>query len=187
MDLAERVLLFCIGCGVGFILGFVVARLRTIEIKLDIVQTEVHEVDEIMKHNRDEDGSGRMPDFEHVMLILVLVIVVLAAFSTSRVNNRLDETVTCLTDYNTNQVEVLDARDDSVTRATDAEIALWKRYEALFVEAKTIPPDELPRLRNEINGAIITYRKQLERTQQTRAEYEYDDPDVYKDCEGDTK
>ena len=53
MELVERLTFFLIGMGLGFICGYVVARLRVIETKLDDVGSEVHEVDTIVKHERE--------------------------------------------------------------------------------------------------------------------------------------
>lgn len=185
MDLFERVLFFVIGAGVGFILGYVVARLRIIEIKVDAVKTEIHEVDEIVKHERNERGALRLPSLLHAMMGVVFVIVVAASFSTARVNAQLDDTVDCLTQFNTIQNEALSSRDDAIEKAATAEIELWTLYQKLYDEATQpdIPPEDLKRLQDELTAAIVAYRDNLVEVQKIRKNYEYDDPDVLKTCE----
>lgn len=77
MDLFERIIFFSIGSAVGFVLGYVVARLRIIEVKLDFVKAEVHEVDELVKHKRvgGEDGFMRIPLVADIAYLVALVLI----------------------------------------------------------------------------------------------------------------
>lgn len=184
MDLFERLIFFTIGAGVGFILGYVVARLRVIEIKVDAVKSEVHEVDEIVKHDRDDRGMIKLTT---VMMILALGITAFAAFSAARTNQKLEETVRCLTRYNTNQNETLASRDQAIKDAAQAEIYLWTNYAQLYELGVDSGPKKQARIQEEFLESVLEYRDLIAETQRTRSQYEYDDPDVLKDCEERTR
>jgi hypothetical protein len=99
MDLAERVFVFLIGCGVGFVLGYIVAHLRTIERKLDRVDHHVlhHEVivseDEVKVKSKDEKGvlSWSWLTFTNVAMSLMLILVAYAAFSAQAALNAVEK------------------------------------------------------------------------------------------------
>lgn len=185
MDLTERVIFFTIGGGFGFVLGYVVARLRTIEQKVDAVKNEVHEVDVIIKHERDERGSMQWPSFTTLAMGAVVLITAFAAFSASSTNNKLEDTVLCLTQFNEHQNAALSGRDDAIQDETQAEIDLWGLYNKLYEEGTlpNTPPERLVELQETLAQAIRKYRVQLIETQKARGKYEYGEPDVLKNCE----
>lgn len=87
MDVLERAIFLAIGGGIGFILGYIVARLREIK-------EEVDEVLDIEKHNartRDERGFMRFPVVADVMLLAVIILTVWAAFASQRASNTVEE------------------------------------------------------------------------------------------------
>lgn len=77
MDLAERIFTFLIGAGVGAVVGYIVARLRCIEKKLEVMDRHV------LHPERGEDGylKFRWLTFANVALSLVVILVAYAAFS----------------------------------------------------------------------------------------------------------
>jgi Flp pilus assembly pilin Flp len=87
MDLVERAIFLAIGGGIGFILGYIVARLRDIE-------KEVHEVLDIEKQKngdtprriRDEEGAVRL-SFSRIALFIVVVLVAYSAFMSQKASN----------------------------------------------------------------------------------------------------
>lgn len=184
MDLIERIIFFAIGGGVGFILGYVVARLQTIESKVDAVKSEVHEVDVIVKHERDEEGSIRFPSITAMMLVLVVLITAYAAFSASRANEKLEDTVDCLTRFNTVQNRALTARDQAIQQSAQAEINLWGLYNELYKEGElpNTSSDRLEEIQDTLADAIRQYRLKLIDTQEARDDYDYGHPDVLKNC-----
>lgn len=179
MDLLERIVLFTVGLGVGFILGYIVARLREIERKVDTVGREVHEVDEIVK---GKTGALERPPLTHILMLVVLLITAFAAFSAAKTNNALEETVYCLTRFNTNQNEALSSRDEAIKDETQAEIYLWTIYDELYRIGVNAGPRQQAAVQERFREAIIEYRDQLVKTQRARSEYLYDDPDVLKNC-----
>jgi hypothetical protein len=87
MDLLERALYFCIGGFFGSILGYVVARLKVIDEK-------VEEVDDIVKTKLSPDDRGfmRYPFVADVMLLLVVLVTVWAAFASQKASNDVQDT-----------------------------------------------------------------------------------------------
>lgn len=97
MDLLERAVYLAIGGGIGFILGYIVRALHTIE-------EEVHDVKDIAVHQqkRDERGAVSMSTVGAVALALVVLMTAAAAWnsgvSASRSQDALDQqkrTSTC--------------------------------------------------------------------------------------------
>lgn len=187
MDLYEKLIYLSIGGAIGFILGVFAARLRTIEMKVDAVKSEIHEVDEIVKGQdaRDEAGYWR-PSLNSVMLVIVLALTASAAFVAGNTNMKLNTTVECLTEYNTNQGLALDSRDSSIKTSADAEIELWNYYDKLYKQARNPKTTEKQQreLSAKLHRQILDYRDTLVATQAVRDKYQYDDPDVLKDCDG---
>lgn len=86
MDLGERLGWLVLGMAVGFVLGFIVARLRVIEQKVD-------EVDGHVKHRaRDEIGFMRVPIIADAMVLIVVLITAWAAFASQKATNDVHET-----------------------------------------------------------------------------------------------
>jgi hypothetical protein len=109
MDLAERVIFFMIGGGMGFILGFVVARLKVIEEKVDHVKHEVHEVDVIVKdaRKRDERGFMRVPFVADIAYLLALALILLGLWFMYDQSKSDREARVCNTEYLQSQAEFL--------------------------------------------------------------------------------
>lgn len=114
MDLLERIIYFTVGGGMGFILGYIVARLRTIETKVDEVKNEVHEVDNIVKHERDERGFMRFPLIADVAYLLALGLILLGLWGMAQERKQdaqdrenIEELSLCNTEYLRAQAEFL--------------------------------------------------------------------------------
>lgn len=178
MALIERIVYLLIGGGIGFILGYIAAHLRAIETKVDAVKKEVHDVDEIIARKRDDRG---LASFQNIALTFVVLVTAIAAFSTSYVNKRLNNTVECVVKYSTGQAEALKSRDRAIVEATNREIRLWGLYDTLVRRAKS-HPSEIEKLQEELNTAIREYRYGLITTQKTRESYKYPAPDIIRDC-----
>lgn len=186
MDLYERVVFLIIGGAVGFILGYIVARLREIKEEVDeVLSYEKRDHEGIDDENRGERGAVRLPSFGTVALILVLSLTVWASFQTARVNSELDRTLRCLTEYNTSLGEALRGRDDAIQSGTQSEIDLWTLYEDLYVEAQEVKEDpvQLEKLQMELNKAIVKYRDDLIVLQKARQVRPYPEPDIAAECE----
>lgn len=179
MDLLDRIIFFAFGCGVGFALGFVVARLREIRDGVgEVLDIEKHKSDD---PKRDEQGEVKRPSATHIGLIFVLLITVWAAFMTGRVNGELDRTLTCLTQYNNHLGRSLASRDAAVQAGTQSEIDLWTKYGELYALAKS-NPKKIPVVQEQLNRAIRDHRNDLMLTQRIRQQHPYPDPDILKNC-----
>lgn len=84
MEFADRLGWWLFGCAVGFILGYIVRYLREIK-------EEVHEVDELVKKIDKEGGFVRYPYVADVMLIVVVLVTVWAAFLSQKASNDVRE------------------------------------------------------------------------------------------------
>lgn len=176
MDLLDRLVFFAIGSAVGFVLGYIVACIRTIrnevEKVLDIEQN---------KPDRDERGEFKRPTAANIGLIFVLLITAWAAFTTGKVNGELDRTLTCLTQYNSHLGHSLETRDMAVQSGTQSEIDLWTKYGRLYAIAKS-DPKKIPVVQEQLNKAIMDHRDDLIETQQIRQQNPYPNPDILKNC-----
>jgi hypothetical protein len=86
-ELAERLTWMMLGGAVGFVLGYIVARLRDIKEELD-------EVDDTVKHLRSKDESGILrarPIVLDVVLVGVVCMVVWASFASQKAVNAFNE------------------------------------------------------------------------------------------------
>lgn len=176
MDLVERVIFLAIGGGIGFILGYIVALLRE-------TKEEVHEVLDMEKHRHDERGAVSL---NTVAVVLVVLLTALAAFATAKVNSRLNETLSCITQYNVHQGQALNTRDRAIKRATNSEIALWTKYAKLYALAKS-DPTKIPEAQEALNQAIMSHRAALVETQASRFDHPYPNPNVLQDCKENAK
>lgn len=186
MDLLDRLIFFTIGSGVGFILGFVVARLREIRDGVDEVLDIEKEKPDTRK--RDEQGGVKRPSLTTIGLALTLIVTAGAAFQTGRVNNelkhtnaQLEHTVTCITEYNVRQGRSLKSRDAAIKAGTQSEIDLWTTYARLYALA-TSDPKKIPIAQEALNRAIHDHRERLVELQAIRSRHPYPDPDILKNC-----
>lgn len=90
MNLDERLTFFLLGCGVGLIFGYIVARLREIKDKEDTIEAKV---DDLLSKPRDEDGFMQNRIVADVMIGLVVVLTAYAAFVSQQTSNTLEDKV----------------------------------------------------------------------------------------------
>lgn len=89
MALSERLAWLVLGMAVGFILGYIVARLREIMEGVDEIDTNVKS---ITPRVRNEGGFMRIPVVADVLYILALTIVVWGAFASQKASNEVEAT-----------------------------------------------------------------------------------------------
>lgn len=182
MGLEDRILWMAVGCFVGFVLGYIVRARRDIK----EIKRMVEHVDEVVTENpskweRDEHGFMRFPVVSDVAILIVVVLTVWAAFSTAKVNGELNDTLSCITKYNTDQGDTLESRDSKIKAGTQSEIELWTKYGRLYQEAKT-NPERIPALQETLNKAIMAHREDLIHLQEARESYPYPNPDIVENC-----
>lgn len=176
MELSERFGWLVFGMAIGFVLGFIVAQLRSIEKKVETV-------DEHFKQSKeDERGFMRIPLVADVLYFLVLVIVVWSAIASQKTSNEVEVTQDCIKLYNERQAAVLKGRDEAIQAGTQSEIDLWVKYERLYKIAKE-DPKKIPALQDALYKAIIKHRESLEELQSVRETFEYPPSDVIENCE----
>lgn len=92
MELYERIGWFFLGLAIGAILGYIVARLRVIDDHLSEIKEEVDEIDDIVKHQKDEAGVTRLrPVILDVILFGVVIMVAYAAWSSGQTSNKVEK------------------------------------------------------------------------------------------------
>lgn len=183
MDLSERVGWMLTGMVLGFVLGYIVRSLREIEKSQRETKKEVHEINDIVKHKKDQKGFMRFPIVADALYFLVLILVVWGAFASQHAVNEAQKTQECIREFNVKQGEALQNRDEAIKAGTLAEIDLWTTYNSLYRAAK-VDPKEIPSLQEKLNDEIFEYRQKLERLQAVRERFSYPDPDFIKNCEG---
>lgn len=174
MDLLERTILIGIGVAIGFVLGYITSQLRKIE-------EEVTEVLDIEHHKKDEQGSLRRPTLAQFGLFLVICLTVYAAFQAGATNANLDNTVTCVVEYNEDQGQALKGRDTANRDGTQSEIDLWTSYEKLYKIAVS-DPSKTKQVQEQLNKDIIKHRDELLDIQKTREANPYPDPAFVTTC-----
>lgn len=180
METYERIGWLVLGGFIGFILGYLVRALRDLETKVTHVEEVVNEDHDILTH-RDEEGLARYPVIMNGLLFLVVLLTVYAAVSTGRVNNQLEQTLSCLEQYNTRQGTALTGRDQANKDATKSEIRLWTKYNKLYDLAKN-DPSKIPIVQEQLNGIIVAHRDKLRDIQTKRSALPYANPNVLQDC-----
>jgi hypothetical protein len=187
MDLWDRFLWLAIGCFIGFVLGYIVRSLQEIKARVEHVEETVTENEpKKSKWDRNDDGLLRHPLLLDLVLLIVVGMTVFASFATAKVNNELQEVLACNTEFNNEQAVALRSRDRAVSNGIQSEIELWRRYERLYKKAKEYP-ERIPALQEKLNRAIIQHRKALQTIQVSRELYDYANPNILQDCEGETK
>jgi hypothetical protein len=177
MDWSERLMWLLLGCMIGFILGYIVRTLREIK-------DEVHEVDEIVKHDREignsERGALHGPTAAGVALIIVVGLSVWASFASARTNNdvqhtqaQLKQVTDCNKDYLSRTIGVINARTRYAQRQAIANVELQKS-QARFINLllHDPPPDQATSLAafheylNDLNTFISTSSDQANTVEQ---------------------
>lgn len=96
--------------------------------------------------------------------------------------DRVATLVSCLAVYNRDLGDALSERDSSIKGTADAEVGLWREYVRLFVLAQEADEagdaKRLEELQVEFYDTVRGYVDDLERTQETRSENPYPDPDL---------
>ena len=138
MGLDERVFYFILGCIVGAIFGYLARHLQTIEARVD-------HVDKIIEQDRKEAGFMKLPSFNwsklkrpsfrDLMLIVVVLMVAFAAFSSQRNSNDVKHTQSdqlkvgyCNAEFLGKTIEALNERTTYSGSQVQANITLQKSF-----------------------------------------------------------
>jgi len=110
MELSERFGWMLLGMAIGFVFGFIVARLRSIEEKVETVDEHLKK----QKRVRDDAGFMRIPVVADALYLLSLVIVLWGAYAAhqatikvEQTNDDLRQVVVCNQEYLKSQAEFL--------------------------------------------------------------------------------
>ena len=162
MGWPERLEWLILGCLIGFVLGYIVRTLRDIKEELD-------EVDEIVKQDHhienQERGSIHTPTAAGVMLIVVVLITVWAAFASQKASNEVKSTqdqlarvTQCNKDYLSKTISTINARTRYTQRQAISNVQLQKsqaRFIGLLLHDP--PPDE-----TQSRAAFLEYFNDLQ-------------------------
>ncbi len=147
MGWPERLEWLLLGCLIGFVLGYIVRTLRDIKEELD-------EVDDIVKRDHgienSERGAMHAPTAAGVMLVVVVLITVWAAFASQKASNEVKDTqnqlarvTQCNKDYLSKTISTINARTRYTQRQAVSNVQLQKsqaRFIGLILHDP--PPDE---------------------------------------------
>lgn len=132
MEFSERFGWLALGMAVGFVLGLIVARLRTIEEKVDAVDKHVC-------RDRDDAGFMRIPLIADVLYLVALVIVVWGAISAQKAINdteantdRIGRLAICNTEYLKAQAEFLSIYLEQPPATRPEQLSALKEYYELL-------------------------------------------------------
>lgn len=108
MDLIERLEWLTLGCVIGFILGYIVGRLRDIRAEVHEIKEELNIVETDVKHIRDDQGVMTHRWSANIALALVVSLTFFAAIQSQRASNRSNETSKSVIALQTEQKQNLD-------------------------------------------------------------------------------
>lgn len=162
MDWSDRLLWLAIGCAIGYII-------RT----LQDIKKEVHEVDTIVKHEKDDAGLVRFPV---ILDVLLVVIAVLTVFSVVRVeqsydksdqaikdtqaqNARIEAVAKCTLSFTSQTIRALNERTEFTQASANANSQVL-REQAKFLRVVLIIP---PVSDDESRAALESYFDKLRR------------------------
>jgi hypothetical protein len=162
MDLLERAIFLAIGGGIGFILGYIVARLRDIKEEVDevlMIEKEKHGMP--TRRKKDEDGFMRIPVIADVAYLLALTLILLGLWGMNNIADDLQESTSCNTEYLKSQAEFLSViLAEPPETAANERAALQEYYDLLtaYADSSTTPTEaELDRynISDEFKACLI--------------------------------
>lgn len=140
MGLDDRITYMLLGAVIGFVLGYMVRYLR------DIDET-VHQVEDIVREEKDEIGSISMTYLKNFALMIVVLATVYAAFASQSASNSVKDTqkklqlvVSCNQEYLAKTINALNQRTQYSLEQTDKNIAL-QRAQADYLNVVLEIPD----------------------------------------------
>ena len=158
MALTERLGWLLLGMAVGFVFGYIVARLRDINEGVEEIEHNVKEL--APKRVRDEGGFMRIPVVADAALLLVLAIVVWGAFASQKASNEVAETQVALekiTECNkeslTDTISALNERTTYTGEQATSNVELQRaQYAFLAILLEDPPPSDA-----RINASLREY------------------------------
>lgn len=142
MGFEERLGWMLLGCGIGFVLGYLVRTVRDLKGELDEVDGLVKRKlgDRATDHAEPTDaGLVRYPLLLDVALVFVLALCVWASFASQKASNDAEEVqkaqgvfVSCNTEYLSKTIRALNERTTYATEQARSNIEL-QRAQAEFV------------------------------------------------------
>lgn len=175
MDFDERLGWMLLGCGIGFILGYIVRSLRDLKGELD-------EVDGLVKRklgDRNEDGFMHVRYVRDLAVLIVVILTVWAAFASQKASNdvkaqqdRIDQITVCNSEYLARTIRTLNLRTDAVQSRADANLELQKAQAKFFTLLLKIPPLPEPDRREAAENYVKALNDFVEISDQTKEQGE---------------
>lgn len=121
---------------IGMVIGYVVHLLQSIKSELD-------EVDDIVKHDRNDKGATELPYVVRwVALFLVVGLTALAAFQSQQVSNDQKQVTSCNRKYLTETIVALNQRTGYVQTQSEANIRLQRDQLTFFTTILRNPAND---------------------------------------------
>lgn len=87
MPVDEKVAWLALGCAIGFVFGYIVARLREIKDKEDTIEAKV----DSLKHNKDDETGAFRFSLTGLAVLLVVLLTAYAAFVSQKASNDVED------------------------------------------------------------------------------------------------
>lgn len=146
MNFQERIGWLIVGCMIGFAVGYIVRYLQEIKDELD----EVDDIVTKLARDPNDDGFVSSHIVGDIALLIVVLLVVWAAFSSQSASNdakdtqrRFAQTTTCNQEYLTKTVRALNERTEFTQQQASANVDLQKAQADFFALLLRKPPESV--------------------------------------------
>lgn len=184
MGLEERIIHIILGAVIGFVLGYMTAKLHRIEEKVD-------EVDDIMKQEHG-DGGFINKKFSDFMLIGVVLLVAWAAFSSQLQTNDVKDVqkaqtkiTVCTQNYLNQTITALNERTTYSRDQSVANVELQRAQAEFITSALQDPPLESKRVEAGLRkyfDKVTAYVTIVGKTSNKQATNPYPTADAFMKC-----
>jgi hypothetical protein len=164
-----RILYLLIGCGIGFVLGYIVRSIREIKEKVEEVDLHVREHDEHKPPNDPNDGGFVLPKFVgQVALLLVVLLTAWSAFASQKATNDIKDTqaaqkraTSCTVTFLRTTISALNQRTTYTVAQANANVSLQQSFEKIvdlsLRKTPKVTPDEARRAVEEYSISLKAF------------------------------
>lgn len=189
MDLWERLIWLGVGGFIGFVLGYMVRSLHSIEEKVDHMDEVINEG---KPSKRGDDGFMRHPLVADAMVLVVVFITAWAAFISQRASNQVKESqdqikavTVCNKVYLGAFLKAVDERTSTSSAQVDSNVKLQQSWYDFVIFQLHVPPYPEPEQRKKANVYANSLKSFLEASNNSKkkvAQNPYPTEDELDDC-----